>query len=192
MLEQAGPSRISHVVVAAVVAAALMVACTKPNPDYEPPIDSPCKPGERRCDDDFVLVCIPVTDGDPVWALERSCPSDGPCVEDRCDPLTRRPCSRGCDAGQECTVFVSANGSRLELLCAEPVGTADGMQPCQDSRGCRSGLCMAIWGRRLCFLACREDGVWSPCPSGHECRDLTVTIDGVQDTIRGCIPEGDS
>jgi len=173
-----------------VIAAALMAACTKPNPDYEPPVDESCELGDRRCDDELVLVCVPVTGGFPAWALERSCPPDGLCTEGRCEPETRRACSLGCGVDQECTVFVDDAGTQLELLCAAPVGTADGMQPCEDGRGCRSGLCLGLRDQRLCFLACREGGGSSTCPPKHECRDLTLTIDGVQDTIRGCVPIG--
>jgi hypothetical protein len=173
-----------HVLFLAGLALALS-ACTEPNPGYEAGSDQgvACTPGSRSCSGQSVMVCVP-SGSSTSWQLDRACPPTSTCKAGICTPGAGA-CTGSCEAGLVCTVFVNpATLNTLGTYCAKPVGSKPGGATCASDAECVSGLCVSRGKARTCYQACGKSRL---CPAPTKCAELTLTVNGVQGTVSGCV-----
>jgi len=161
----------------------ILMACTEPNPSYDPDFVPPCRAGELRCENTSQLfICAPDESGANVWTLQKTCWSGTVCDTAWCAPDNAPACGLPSDctrAGDVCTVLIS--DEKLENHCI-PAPNPQGREPgraCARHEDCQSGWCF----RRTCYHPC---AVSQDCPFSEECVDLNVTVDHIQGAIRGC------
>ncbi len=163
-----------------------LAGCTEPNPGYEgsPDVGAACTPGARSCSGQSVMVCVPSGSG-TAWQLDRACPPSSTCKAGFCTPGAGA-CVGSCESGLVCTVFVNPSTmTSLGNYCAKPVGSKVGGVPCTSDAECGTGFCISRGKSRTCYQACGKNRA---CPSPSKCQELTLTVNGVQGTIPGCVP----
>lgn len=160
-----------------------VVSCTEPNPSYDPNFVPPCSAGQLRCADTSQLfICVTDENGKNTWTLHKTCWSGTICNTSWCAPDGASACSLPSDCTRTedvCTVLVS--DEHLANYCI-PSPNPQGREPgraCSRHEDCLSGWCF----RRTCYHPCVTA---QDCPFNEECVNLTVTVDHVQDVIRGC------
>lgn len=162
-------------------------ACTEPNPGYEGERDggTACTPGARTCSGQSVMVCVPKAGGATGYELERACPPSSTCKAGICAPGAGA-CVGSCDPGLVCTVFVNpATMNSLGNYCAKPVGSKVGTMSCAKDSDCSSGFCISRAGKApTCYQPCGKN---RSCPPPTKCVELTLTVNGIQGTIPGCM-----
>ena len=170
-----------------ILAATALGGCTKANPDFEPEVDGGggCTPGQRRCSGRTTQVCTPEGDA-PLFIDERTCPADSTCQDGICLPTGPRCEETRCPTGKVCTLFVDdEDPSRLGRFCTSPAGGTPGAEPCTANDQCQSGICLGRGQSGFCYLSCNNQ---RECPQarGFKCKELSLTINGVQGKVAGC------
>ena len=161
-------------------------ACTEPNPDYDPLYVPPCELGALQCGEypQHLMVCLEEDGGDPTWQIQRRCWDGTVCAGAWCGPDGAPACATVEDcttAGEVCTAVTDSDHT-IGTYCIPsptPTGRVAG-QACSRHDECQSGWCF----RRTCFMPCETS---DQCPFSETCEDLSVTVDHVQATIRGCV-----
>jgi hypothetical protein len=140
------------------------------------------------------------------YMLDRKCPMGSMCKTGYCQPPAMsfvNPTGNPCDVAggpQEnqcfsqvtdtlsCQPFVTdpANKS-VSWICATSVGMGLPGAPCTDGSTCRTGFCGS---NGTCFRACQLD---TDCPvqtngTRYNCREVTITVEGVAVKQTSCIP----
>lgn len=154
---------------------AWLAACTQPNPGYQANPDGGCTPGQRTCNGQSSLVCLPTG-----YSVERVCPTGAVCQSGICIG-SGQPCGGTCDGGKVCTALVAPSRTGLGNYCAAPIGAKAGNAPCAKDSECQSGLCLK---QGYCFRACYQNS----CGAAARCTEVTLTISGVQGKVLGCVP----
>jgi hypothetical protein len=163
----------------------LVGGCTESNPSYEGEVDGSvaCTPGARTCSGQSAMVCVPKA-GSTSYELERACPPSSSCQAGVCVPGAGA-CTGSCEGGMVCTVFVNPSTmSSLGNYCAKPVGSKPGGATCSKDSECASGFCISRGKLRTCYQACSKSRT---CPPPTKCAELTLTVNGIQGTIPGCV-----
>ena len=101
--------------------------------------DMPCRPRDRRCEGDDVVICTSQPEGCPVWEIDTACGDGTRCDDGACIVV----CDEICDAGEE----RCADEGGVERCGADDRGCAV-WQPADD---CPAGR--ACRGRRVCVEA---------------------------------------
>ena len=165
---------------AAALALCAALGCSVGNPEFV------CQPGEHQCAGGRPVECQPSDGG--VRLGPAQCPAAAGCSAGRCvAPPGAKSCARDRDcAALACTPLVAGGG--LATSCLKPEGAVAGAMPCTKSSQCRSGLCIGPLpptGKQLCYLACQTD---ADCAPSDKCRSFSITITGIQGTLKGCGP----
>ncbi len=123
-----------------------------------------CVPGQTRCMDDRLSICLPSGLG---WSVE-ACPDGELCVEGRCEERECSPGTTRCEGDAVATCHTDT------LTWSEP-------RPCDTGETCTRGVCIPQAcepGAQLCgrsrVLTCADDGLtWieEVCPEGWVCFD---------------------
>jgi len=94
-----------------------------------------------------------------------------------------------CESGFVCTVFVNpTSAGQLGTFCTKPVGAKAPGAPCASAEECQTGFCVAKGKVPTCYRSCTKA---RECPGpGYKCVDLTLTVNGLQGTVPGCVPIG--
>jgi hypothetical protein len=161
------------------------IGCTEPNPDYDSDFVPPCSSGELKCSEDQsqILVCLENDEGKKVFTPDKVCWDGTVCVQDFCEPAPEESCQfqADCQGDDICTAVVGSSG-RIDNFCI-PSPVPDGREvgkACSDHDQCYSGWCF----RRTCYTPCVED---SDCPFSEDCVVLSITIDSIKGSVRGCV-----
>jgi hypothetical protein len=155
------------------VAAIGLAGCTEPNPFYT---DAGCTAGKRQCSGQVAQVCVPANSATS-YVADRTCPTGSTCQSGLC--VGGQSCTTTCENDKVCSVLVAAGGTSLGNYCITRVGTRTGA--CGKDADCASGVCLK---QGICYRACRKR---ADCVL-LDCGELTLTINGVQGKIQGCVP----
>ncbi len=169
------------------LAAVSFSACTEPNPDYDPLFVPPCNVGTLKCGMDplNLLVCLSVDGQDPDWVLDRRCWNGTQCNDAYCGPGEN---SVDCSSPEDCTgegavcTAIRDAPDHIGTYCIPtpfPGARVPG-QACSRHEDCLSGWCF----RQSCFFACSSS---SDCPDTLNCTSLSVTLDNIQGSVKGCV-----
>ncbi len=162
------------------------VGCTEPNPGYDPLFVPPCEVGARQCGESLrnLLVCQETEGQNPTWTIEKTCWEGTACSTAWCGPGDSSACDLPSDctgAGEVCTAVTDAEDHIGTYCIPSPFpGAREPGRACSRHEECASGWCF----RRTCFHPCEET---SQCPFSDTCETLNVTVDQVQDSLRGCV-----
>lgn len=132
----------------------------------------------------------------------RICPNRSSCVAKLCSPPAPEPgtqigercdanggpqqlqCSASLAAMLSCEPFISPTSHEARWYCDNSVGTGDPSVQCGSGGKCRTGFCAS---NGHCFWACQQS---TECAAfaGYQCRDVTITVDGISVTAKSCGP----
>lgn len=90
-----------------------VVACTEPNPSYDPLFVPPCEVGTFKCGEAprVLLACLQAEGQDPDWELQKTCWPGTVCDGAWCGPGAASACSLPSDCtveGEVCTAVTDA------------------------------------------------------------------------------------
>jgi hypothetical protein len=136
---------------------------------------------------------------DGTFVPDRTCPQGSTCSGGYCaEPTGTRSCSMAgftsdalCEVttmgGMQqnalaCQPFVQ-NGA-LVWVCDTPFGTGTDETACTVGSACRSGVCGS---NGFCFRPCAMDNDCGKQGNARTCTALTITVEGVTTSARGCV-----
>jgi hypothetical protein len=164
-----------------------LAGCTEPNPEYQMLQDATasCSPGQRQCRGQLTEVCVPQGEG-ASFTGDGECPAGTNCQGGVCVPANN-PCTSTCAGQQVCSIFVDPQQPEsLGNFCTNPVGNIPGQMSCSSREQCQSGFCVGRGNDLSCYQACGRSKDCNQL-AGYQCLRLTVTVNGVQGQINGCL-----
>lgn len=156
-----------------------------------------CAAGERKC---AGTVASDRCEGG-MFVVDRTCPADSSCAATYCSQPTLMlgtQIGARCDAGGgaqqlqcsaktglSCQPFVNPLTKNLRWFCDSNVGAGTGLTHCTKGSECRSGVC-SLQG--ICLDACQSDTDCQGIPglTTTTCQSLTIIVEGVTVTQKGC------
>lgn len=168
-----------------------LLHCTSENPSF--PDNGMCQPGDRLCgpsrDRPIAVVCGRDA-SDRIVSLEEPCPVASQCEAGLCQPgAGQAACQKqaDCPSGQSCVPLVADPSARLLGMFCVPSQPAPAAVPpggtCTRDSDCQTYRCLQGASRKYCIQACETD---TDCGLPVTCRPSTITITGIQGTVRAC------